>query len=116
MQLTDNSPELQAVYDLYDSRGALILNPGKDSKRFKIGELAEGYTFWMAGDERVNNVREFIRGILAEVDKQTGDKYSVRVVYNFDQPELAGSNTQYMQLTKGDVEQLKSVLSAMTEK
>ncbi len=113
MQLTDNSPELQDVYDLYDPRGALILNPGKDSQRFKIGDLAEGYTFWMAGDERVNNVREFIRGILAEVDKQTGDKYSVRVVYNFDQPELAGSNTQYMKLTKSDVEQLKSVLAEL---
>ncbi len=116
MQLTDNSPELQGVYDLYDPCGALILNPGKDSKRFKIGELAEGYTFWMAGDERVNNVREFIRGILAEVDKQTGDTYSVRVVYNFDRPEMAGSNTQYMKLTKSDVEQLKSVLSEVTEK
>ena len=49
MQLADVTPELKSAYDLYYERGALILDPGKDSDRLKIGRLAEGYVFgWSA--------------------------------------------------------------------
>ena len=37
MQLADVTPELKSAYDLYFDRGALILDPGKDSDRLKIG-------------------------------------------------------------------------------
>ena len=43
MQLADVTPELKSAYDLYFDRGAVILDPGNDSDRLKIGRLAEGY-------------------------------------------------------------------------
>ena len=49
MQLADVTPQLKSAYDLYFDRGALILDPGKDSDRLKIGRLAQGYNFWIVG-------------------------------------------------------------------
>src|SRR5262249_58765440 len=47
LQLADVTPELKSAYDLYFDRGALILDPGPDADRLKIGELAEGDVFWI---------------------------------------------------------------------
>ena len=71
MQLADVTPELKSAYDLYLDRGALILDPGKDSDRLKIGELAEGYCFFMVGNKRIGSVREFVDRILAETAGKT---------------------------------------------
>ena len=71
MQLADVTPELKSAYDLFNDRGALILDPGKDSDRLKIGQLAEGYVFWMVGNKRIGSVREFVNRLLAETAGQT---------------------------------------------
>ena len=60
MQLADVTPQLKSAYDLYFDRGAVILDPGKDSDRLKIGRLAEGYNFWIVGEKRISGVREFV--------------------------------------------------------
>jgi beta-lactamase regulating signal transducer with metallopeptidase domain len=116
MQLTDLTPELRAVYDLVDKGGALILDPGKDSERLKIGQLAEGYNFWMVGKKRIGSVREFIEQVLAEAGKQKTDEYSIRIVYSFRQPDFVGTNTQFLKLTKKDVEGLQRVFDGMQGK
>ena len=38
MQLADVTPELKSAYDLQQDRGALILDPGPNPDRLKIGE------------------------------------------------------------------------------
>ena len=114
MQLTDVTPDLKSAYDLYNERGALILDPGKDSDRLKIGQLAEGYVFWMVGQTRVGSVREFVDQILTETAGQDADLYSVRVVYTFSTVDFEGTNTQYLKLTKDDLKQLKIVSDRVT--
>jgi hypothetical protein len=115
MELADITPKLKAAYDLSDWRGALILDPGKDSARLKIGHLAEGYDFWMVGEKRIANVREFVERILAEAaTQQTKKKYSIRVVYSFSTVDFDGTNTQYLKLTPEDIKQLQVILAQLT--
>lgn len=129
MRLTDVTPELNQAFGLHMKEGALIMNPGPDSQRLKIGELAKGYVFWMVGDTHVANVREFVEQILKEVETQTadrsktrrlvesaveaatgqGERFQVRVVYTLSTLEFDGTNTQYLDLGRGDVDQLKEV-------
>jgi hypothetical protein len=114
MQLADVTPELKSAYDLFLERGALILDPGKNSDRLKIGRLAEGYSFFMVGNKRVGSVREFVNQILTETDGQNAEEYSVRVVYTFSRVDTNGTNTQYLKLTKDDLKQLQIVSEQFT--
>jgi hypothetical protein len=107
MQLADVTPELKSAYDLYDDRGAVIIDPGKDSDRLRIGRLAEGYCFWMAGNKRVRNVREFVGQIVAETAGHDLELYSVRVVYSLSTVDFDGTMTSHVKLTKDDVKQLR---------
>jgi hypothetical protein len=110
MQLADVTPEIKDAYDLFDDSGAVIIDPGKSSDRLQIGQLAESYRFWMVGKQDVGSVREFIEQILAETANINADVYSVRVVYSLSTPEFDGTNTQYLRLTKDDLEQLPGIL------
>jgi hypothetical protein len=114
MQLTDVTPELKSAYDLFNDRGALILDPGHDFERLKIGDLAEGNVFWLVGQKRVGSVREFVSQLLAETGGLDAEEYSVRVVYSFKTPDFVGTNTQYMKLTKDDIKQLQAVSDKLT--
>ena len=114
MQLTDVTPELKSAYDLFHERGALILDPGKDSERLKIGRLAEGYTFWRVGNKRVGSVREFVDQILAETVGGDADVYTVRVVYSFSTVDFDGTRTSSLRLTKDDLKQLQAVSDRLT--
>jgi hypothetical protein len=116
MQLADVTPELSSTYDPIGERGALILDPGKDSDRLKIGQLAEGYTFWMVGRTRIGGVSEFVSQLLAETAGQNGDEYSVRVVYNFSTVEFDGSRTASLKFTKDDREQLQILMEQLAPK
>ena len=110
MQLTDVTPELKSAYDLYyDDRGALILDPGKDSDRLNIGRIAEGYVFRVVGNKRIGSVREFVDRILAETAGQNAEEYWVRVVYTFNRVDAAGINTQHLRLTKDDLKHLQGL-------
>jgi hypothetical protein len=108
MQLADETPELKAAYDLFQDRGAVILDPGHDFARLDIGDLAEGYCFWSVGNKPVGGVRQFVDQILAETGGRDEAQYSVRVVYSFKTTEFVGTNTQYLKLTKDDVQQLRA--------
>ena len=109
MRLTDVTPELKSAYDLFTDHGALILDPGRDSDRLRIGPLEEGYVFWRVGNKRVGSVREFVDQLLAETAGQNADEYLVRVVYSFSRVDLDGSATRRMRLTKDDLGQLQLV-------
>jgi Carboxypeptidase regulatory-like domain len=119
MQLADVTPELRSAYDLSDKRGALILDPGPNSERLDIGQVAEGYDFWLVGEERVGSVREFATKILDITAKQKAAVIAakldisirrVRVVYSYSSLESEGTNTQYLKLANDDIEQLQGVL------
>ena len=112
MQLADVTPQLKSAYDLYFDRGAVILDPGKDSDRLKVGRLGEGYCFWEVGNTRVGSVREFVNQILTEATGQDAAKSAVRgirVVYSFSTVDGDGNNTQYLKFTTDDLKQLQAV-------
>jgi hypothetical protein len=110
MQLADLTPDVKDAYSLWDDKGAVIVDPGENSDRLQIGKLAESYCFWMVGKERVGSVREFIEKILAETAGGNAMEFSIRVVYSFSTVDFDGTNTQYLRLTKSDVEQLQATL------
>jgi len=114
MQLVDVTSELQSAYDLFADRGALILDPGKNADRLKIGQLAEGYVFFVVGNTRIGSVREFVNQILTETAGKVADAYSVRVVYSASTVKGDGSATQYLELTKDDLKQLQAVSDQLT--
>jgi beta-lactamase regulating signal transducer with metallopeptidase domain len=109
MKLADVTPELKSAYDLYHDRGAVILDPGPDSDRLNIGRLAEGYNFWLVGEQKIGSVREFVDQILKEAGGQVAEEYSIRIVYVFKTPEQTGGRTTYIKLTKDDIARLKTV-------
>jgi hypothetical protein len=109
MQLADASPELKSVYDLHFDRGAVILDPGPEYDRLKIGQLAEGDSFWIVGDTRIAGVRHFVDQLLVETGGGAAAEYTVRVVYRFWRPDMVGNMTQYMRLNQEDVRQLKAL-------
>jgi beta-lactamase regulating signal transducer with metallopeptidase domain/protocatechuate 3,4-dioxygenase beta subunit len=114
MTLTDLTPDLSSIYDLYDQQGALILDPGKDSARLNIGELHEGYCFTMAGDyEHIGTVREFIKKVLDAATSENSPDYFCRVVYSVRTVDGIGSDTQYLKLTEADLRELRDVLSRL---
>jgi len=107
MQLADVTPELKSAYDLYNDRGALILDPGPNPDRLKIGELAEGDVFWVVGQRRVGSVREFVDQLLAEPGLQIAGERRIRVVYSFIRVNAEGTNTQYIRFTEDERKQLQ---------
>jgi S1-C subfamily serine protease len=112
VELANVTPELQSAYDLRLDRGAVIIHAGKDSGRLKIGPLAEGDNFWLVGSKRIASVREFVDQILAEAAGQDAAKNAdrgVRVVYSYSRVDGDGNNTQYLRLTKEDLNELQSV-------
>ncbi len=134
MRLADMTPELKAAFGLHQGRGALIMDPGSNSVRLKIGELAKGYFFWEVGDSEVGSVREFVEQILKEAESQStgrstarrlldravetatgesNERFSIRVVYSLSTLAFDGTNTQYLDLSRDDIEQLKAVLREM---
>ncbi len=116
MQLVDVTPKLKAAYDLYFDHGALILDPGTDFDRLMVGRLAEGYDFWMVGNKRVRNVREFVDQILIEATGPSYAKWGVRVLFSFSTPEADGNDTQYLKLTPDDLKQLRILSDQLNQK
>ncbi len=107
MKLADVTPALKDAYDLFNDRGALILDTGRDFHRLAIGQISEGDVFWMVGQKRIGSVREFVDRLLAEVVGPKSEGGQVRIVYTFYRPDAMGTNTQGMKITKADVEQLR---------
>jgi hypothetical protein len=107
MRLADVTPELRSTYDLFDERGALVLDPGKDSDRLTWGRLAEGHTFWKVGRTRIGSVGEFVSQILAETAGQNAEAYSVRVVYHGSRVDGDLSVTTQLKFTKHDRKELQ---------
>jgi len=113
MQLADVTPELKAAYDLYQERGALILDPGMHADRLHIGPLAEGCNFFMVGESWIGSVREFVMEILSQTARQSAGPYSVGVIYSFKLVEGDGNTTQRLKLTDDDLKQLQGVLDQL---
>ncbi|WP_029246744.1 carboxypeptidase-like regulatory domain-containing protein [Schlesneria paludicola] len=109
MQLTDLSPDYRTGYNLFIPAGALILNPGTDSERLKIGNLEKTFVFWCVGNTDVSSVKQFVSQILKEVGDSDSDEHFIRVVYSLSIVDFDGTNTQYVKLTKNDIAHLKAV-------
>ena len=115
MKLTDVTPELKTAYEFWSDKGALILDPGPDHVRLGIGELVKGDYFWMAGNDQIGTVREFVAEILEEAANPQNALFGVHVVYTFSRPRGDGSSTQYLKLTPDDIQQLQAVLDQFPE-
>ena len=120
MEVADVTPEIQKFYELYHPYGVVILNPGFGYQRLDIGELEEGYYFWMVGNKRIHNVREMIAELVRIHSKRVvteggsvGEGYNglIRVVYGYG--KKGGTNTQYLRLTDEDAAELRRAGKAM---
>ncbi len=108
MTLATVTEELKDAYDLYEARGVLILDPGPGHERLGIGTLEEGNRFWCVGEDReFKTLEDMVRRVLAE-SKMGSFGPGVRVVYDFKNLEMSGTNTQYMTLTDADLEELRA--------
>ncbi len=115
MRVADVTPEIKEIYDLAPlSNGVVILDPGKNYERLGIGELREGYFFWIVGNKKIHNVRELIAEILRINNKprptrggmiSEGHKGFIRVVY----VRRNSTNTQHLKLTDEDTDELMSL-------
>ena len=92
----------------------MIVDPGKDSDRLKIGQLVEGNCFFFVGNKRIGSVREFVDQILAQPGGQGGNDISVRVAYNFSRVDFDGARTASMKLTRDDLKQLQALSDQLT--
>ncbi|MHB1562039.1 MAG: carboxypeptidase-like regulatory domain-containing protein, partial [Isosphaeraceae bacterium] len=109
MKLADVTPELKSAYDLWNDRGAFILDPGPNPGRLKIGAIVEGDVFWMVGNQRIGSVREFVDRLLAEPGVPIAGERRIRVVYSFLRVDSEGTNTQYIRFTEDERERLKEL-------
>ena len=114
MQLADVTPDLKSAYDLRNDRGALIVDPGPNPDRLKIGEIAEGDVFWMVGQQRVGSVCEFVDRLLAEPGVPIAGEHRIRVVYGFVRVDAQGNNTQYIRFTEDERKQLQVLSDQLT--
>lgn len=113
MKVADLTPELQKLYGLYTSKGVLVLESDRASLRFGVGE---GNCFWMVGNRKIANVREFVGEALRIQAKpeprgpgSTGEGYEGKIRVVFEYGTGKGTNTQYLRLTDEDVESLKQL-------
>ena len=124
MKLADLTPELSEAFGLHQREGALIMNPGMDSARLKIGELKKGYYFWQVGSTNVGSVREFVEQVIEEAEAPTvlktpsavageAPRIRVRVVYALSTLQFDGTNTQYLDLSPADIDDLKKLLPTL---
>lgn len=113
MKLTDATPEFSLAYEFPQYTGALIIDPGADSERLGVGRLQKGYVFWMVGQKSISSVREFVERLIAEAELQENANRGVRVVFTPVGADVDGTNTQYLKLTKADVDQLKAALKTL---
>jgi hypothetical protein len=100
MKMIDVNAALQESFHLPRPDGVLILDPGINSERLKIGEIRRGDQFWIVGEKPVKDFDDF-KSRLSAVAK-AGEK-TVRVVYNFSRADFAGTNTQYLELNDADI-------------
>ena len=114
MQLADVTPQLKSAYDLYFDRGAVILDPGKNSDRLNVGPLAEGNNFWMVGNNAIGRSRVRRPDSRRNCRSRCRRTFSVRVVFSFSTLDGDGNNTQYLSILKDDLQQLRDVLGQLT--
>ncbi len=109
MQLTDVTPDLKSAYDLEFDRGVMILDPGTDSERLGLGQLAQRDSFTWVGRTPIGSVREFVNQVLSHAAGQNANDHSVRVgvVFNFRSARDNRTHTLYLKITKDDLKQLQ---------
>ncbi len=107
LKLVDVNSTLKATFHLWDSTGVMVLDPGAQSDRLKIGRLKRGDVFWMVGEQKVANFSEFRSRLLdAPSSNIPLGARTCRIVYTFRRPDSTGTNTQYIELTKEDIAEL----------
>ena len=67
----------------------------------------KGDCFWLVGDARIANVRDFIDGLLDNIERRADGSGTCRVVYSYRRVDSAGTNTQYIELTAADLKELE---------
>ncbi len=116
MKLVTVTAELQHEYDLYSSKGALVLDPGPHYEHLDIGTLRRGSYFRTIGKKEIASVEEMVFELMRIHNKQRssmaeGGKGHVRVVF------VTGdrSSTQYIRIDENNEKDLKAVCKALKE-
>jgi hypothetical protein len=111
MSLVDNDAGLNAAFHRPDTKGVTVLDPGDGVGRLGIGDLRRGDQFWIVGNgmNTVTTVAELRDSVLASARPSAAEKgvYECRVVYLFSRRDFNGTNTQYLRLTKEDLDELR---------
>lgn len=112
MLLATVTPRIRKQYGLPDTAGVIVLDAGENPSRFGIGDIRAGDTFWMVGDDAVEDIVDFLVILFGKRPQQRNSQVSppeepheVRVVYLFRRVSTDGrwySNTQTMMLTDKD--------------
>jgi hypothetical protein len=113
LQLADMDQTLKERYDLTDARGVVVLASGAASERLNMGTLREGDCLWIVGETAVGSVRELVEELLRNAVRTPGKGAVCRVVYSFRRVDFAGTNTQHMELTAENLEELEQLLSRL---
>lgn len=116
MKLVDMTAPLRDEYDLYGDGGAIVLDPGANQSRLKIGRLVEGDRFWMVGETCISSVEEFVMQILRNVKRRPDGSGSCRVVYDLRRVDIRGTNTQYLELRAEDLRELEALAKQFATK
>ena len=111
MKLVDNDAGLNAAFHRPDSKGVTVIDPGEGVARLDIGDVRRGDQFWIVGEgwDTVSTVADLRDAILAAARPSPAKKgeYQCRVVYRFSRRDFNGTNTQYLRLTKDDMDALR---------
>jgi hypothetical protein len=110
MKLIDVNKRIQEMFLLPADRGVMILDPGNDFKRLKIGTLQRGDTIWIVGEQKIKDFNEFTRQLITELHHppDNANEYVSRIVYRLKRVNLDGTNTQQIHLSEPDLETLKA--------
>lgn len=114
MQLVDVTPELKSAYDLQDEYGALVLDPGVETARLGLDDIAAGCNLCVVGDRTVVDVAQFLRQTLAMATRQTANAHKVHVVYVQQTPDFEAGMNRYLRLTNRDIDHLQTTLDQLT--
>jgi hypothetical protein len=104
--LAEVDDELRQAYEIPDYVKVVILDPGEDFAKLGIGELQRGYGIYMMGNTRVSSLREALDRMLESLHSKGADQ-SARIVYTFWDDFMNGTNTQHLNLTPEQIEELK---------
>ncbi len=109
MKLASITPEVRAAYALMpEARGVIVLAPGPNSARLKLGQIREGDYLVSVGTaySQIKTVQQFVERMRALVAEKHEPPFRTDVAYSYNRPRTQGQDTLTIELTAADARQL----------